>query len=179
VAGAAKTTGVAAGGLVAKGAAIAAVALVAGGGLWLGTRSEPAPPAPVVAPTGTRSVAPAPPAVRAPAPAVVEEPVVSSDSPEQPAPNSASAPRSGPSEVELLRQAQAQLTKDPKRALALTHEHKRRFPDGALAQEREVIAVDALSRLGDGEQAKKRADEFDRRYPDSAHRRKVGAAAGR
>jgi hypothetical protein len=55
----------------------------------------------------------------------------------------------------------------------LTREHKRRFPSGALAQEREVIAIEALNRIGDGDGARKRAKEFETSYPGSAHRRKV------
>ena len=80
---------------------------------------------------------------------------------------------SGPSESALLAQAQAALQSNPSRALALTREHKRRFPNGALAQEREVIAIEALKRMGDGESARKRAKDFENSYPGSAHRRKV------
>jgi hypothetical protein len=178
-AGVAKAGAAAGGSMVAKGAAIAAIAVIAGGGLFMASRSASEQSAPVEAPSETAVTAPAPPERRAPAIVpILPAPVTTSASPAPPA-HAEPAPPRGPSEVELLRQAQSALSKDPKRALALTQEHKRRFPDGALVQEREVIAVDALGRLGDREQAKKRADEFDRRYPDSAHRRKVEAAAER
>ncbi|PKN38080.1 MAG: hypothetical protein CVU63_16030, partial [Deltaproteobacteria bacterium HGW-Deltaproteobacteria-20] len=62
----------------------------------------------------------------------------------------------------------------PDRALALTREHERRFPRGVLAQEREVIAIQALAAMGEGEAARKKADGFDEKYPDSPHRRGVG-----
>ncbi len=93
-----------------------------------------------------------------------------------------SAPRareqhaSGPTETALLDQARDSLERDPRRALALTEEHRRRFPSGALAQEREVIAIEALSRLGQTAEAKNRGSDFARRYPGSAHQQKVDQA---
>jgi hypothetical protein len=42
-----------------------------------------------------------------------------------------------------------------------------------LAQEREVIAIEALKRLGRDGDARWRAEQFDRAYPDSVHKRKV------
>ncbi len=78
-----------------------------------------------------------------------------------------------PSESDLLNRAQAALKADPKRALALTRQHKQLYPDGALAQEREVIAIEALSRLDKKGAAEKRADRFGKQYPESAHQEKV------
>jgi hypothetical protein len=82
-------------------------------------------------------------------------------------------------EVELLERARAALAGNPSRALALTTEHKLRFPGGALAQEREVIAIEALRKLGRTEQATLRADEFAKNYPGSAHRHKLDAGVTR
>ena len=82
----------------------------------------------------------------------------------------------GPSEASLLDQARAELERNPRRALALTEEHRRRFPSGTLAQEREVIAIEALSRMGQTTEARSRGTDFERRYPDSAHRQKVDQA---
>jgi hypothetical protein len=82
----------------------------------------------------------------------------------------------GPSEAGLLDQARAELERNPRRALALTEEHRRRFPSGTLAQEREVIAIEALSRMGQTTEARSRGTDFERRYPDSAHRQKVDQA---
>jgi hypothetical protein len=79
-------------------------------------------------------------------------------------------------EHRLLRGARALLERDPSRALALTAEHERRFPNGVLAQEREVIAIAALARLGQDEAARSRADHFATDYPDSPHRDRVGEA---
>jgi hypothetical protein len=90
------------------------------------------------------------------------------------------APRSsGEIEVELLERARASLGANPSHALSLTSEHKLRFPGGVLAQEREVIAIEALRRLGKNDQASLRADEFAKNYPRSAHRHKLDAGATR
>jgi hypothetical protein len=85
-----------------------------------------------------------------------------------PAEPAAQKPR-GPSEAQLLKQAQSALKDDPARALALTRVHKQRFPSGALAQEREVIAIEAMRRLGRSSDAARRVQEFRRENPDSAH----------
>jgi hypothetical protein len=45
-----------------------------------------------------------------------------------------------------------------------------------LAQEREVLAIEALSRLNRSEEANRRAGAFKDTYPDSAHREKVRGA---
>jgi hypothetical protein len=102
----------------------------------------------------------------APAPSVTHVPKRGSDVPTS----------SGVSEADLLQSAQAALRSNPRRALALTREHRRRFPNGALAQEREVIAIEALSKLGRTDDARGRAGRFKQQYPNSAHQRKVGSA---
>ena len=55
-------------------------------------------------------------------------------------------------------------------ALALTDEHARRFPGGALAQEREFIAVSALLSLGRTPEARSRAARLLERFPGPAYR---------
>jgi hypothetical protein len=77
------------------------------------------------------------------------------------------------SESVLLNQARSALRSNPRRALALTQEHAKRFANGVLAQEREVIAIEALSRLGQSDTASSRARDFERRFPGSAHQSKV------
>lgn len=77
---------------------------------------------------------------------------------------------SGPSESALLEQARAALARNPERALALTREHQRRFPQGALAQEREVIAIHALEGLNRQRDAQRRAQGFEASFPGSPHR---------
>jgi outer membrane protein assembly factor BamD (BamD/ComL family) len=81
-----------------------------------------------------------------------------------------------PSEASLLSQAQRALKSSPERALALTKRHKQLYPNGALAQEREVIAIEALARLDKKGTAAQKASEFGDKYPDSAHQKKVDSA---
>lgn len=84
-----------------------------------------------------------------------------------------SAPGTPNDELQLLARARAALDSDAGRALALTSDHERRFPRGALAQEREVIAIDALLRLGRRAAASARAERFRRLYPTSVHERRI------
>ena len=81
-------------------------------------------------------------------------------------------------EHRLLRAARGALPKDPARALALAREHERKFPQGILAQEREVIAIQALAAMGRGDDAREKADGFDEAYPGSPHRNPVNEATG-
>lgn len=74
-----------------------------------------------------------------------------------------------PSEGALLLQARRQLASDPGAALALTGEASRRFPDGPLAPEREVLAIEALAKLGQSGEARNRLAAFRARYPQSPH----------
>ncbi len=86
----------------------------------------------------------------------------------------APAPEADPeAELALIRSAQDALGASPATALARTDEHRRRFGDGVLAQEREVVAIDALVRLGRAAEARERAEAFHRRWPRSAHGRRV------
>jgi outer membrane protein assembly factor BamD (BamD/ComL family) len=73
----------------------------------------------------------------------------------------------------LLESAQDALASSPESALSLAERHATRFPHGSLAQEREVIAIEALLRLGRGDAARVRADRFYRAFPRSAHRARI------
>jgi len=72
-------------------------------------------------------------------------------------------------EVELLQRANAALKSDPAGAQRLVAEHRRRFPSGNLAQEREVIAIKAWLALGDSPRAKENLTRFEHAYPHSAY----------
>jgi hypothetical protein len=78
-----------------------------------------------------------------------------------------------PSESQLLGTAQSSLASDPARALKLTAEHHQLFPRGAFTQEREVIEIDALYRLGRKTEADRRATQFIARNPGSSYARRV------
>lgn len=68
-------------------------------------------------------------------------------------------------ELVLIRRAQDALSSDPARALAIANEHAQAFPRGELTQEREVVAVEALSKLGRKDDALRRANALLRRFP--------------
>lgn len=79
-------------------------------------------------------------------------------------------------ESALLQRAQSALVSDPARALALTEQHRRSFPSGALSEEREAIAIQALRGLGREPEARARAARFETKYPNSVHRSRVQAS---
>lgn len=62
---------------------------------------------------------------------------------------------------------------DPASALEKLDAALGRFPDGILLQEREVLAIEALARSGQGSAASERAAAFLRTYPTSPHATKV------
>lgn len=180
-------------------AKLVGVLLVAGalasGGTWLAyhhTRApRTAPPSALAAPqrvaTPSAPVTPVTPVTTAKAPEPAPQPAAAHAATPAPLrtaepkaastrPSSTHSNASQPlSEVQLLAKAQAALATHPERALALTREHQRRFPAGALVQEREVIAIQALSELGQRAAAERRAHTFEQHYPHSALERKVEA----
>jgi hypothetical protein len=78
-------------------------------------------------------------------------------------------------ELELLKRAQAALDADPGTTLALAGEHLRAHPDGVFAQERELLAIEALLKLRQRARAVERAQAFVQRFPASPHGRRVRA----
>ncbi|MDQ2647705.1 MAG: hypothetical protein M3020_28165 [Myxococcota bacterium] len=126
------------------------------------------PPMAASAPKLTEPVpqAPVPSAVE-PAPASIEPAAEAS------APPASAARVKTPNEAALLERARRALSKNPALALELTRRHQAEFPRGVLRQEREVIAIEALSRLGKADQARERGTEFRREFPNSAHGRAV------
>lgn len=78
-------------------------------------------------------------------------------------------------ELDLLDRAQRKLRTDPAGALPLLADHERRFPAGAFAEEREVLQIEALIKLGRTAEAERRARAFFVRHPKSAHRPRITA----
>jgi hypothetical protein len=76
-------------------------------------------------------------------------------------------------EMRLLTSAQDAINTDPAKALALCEDHARRFPTGLLVEEREALAIQALIALGRVDEAKKRADAFYVKFPDSPLTRRI------
>lgn len=171
----------------------------AGAALWLVVGSlSSSPSTPPPSPTGLEldpsahgvapSVPPPPPSIPAPvthevadaAPAADPPPTVAAERPSAAqrrarAPRAVTAPK--PSEAALLQRAQAALQRDPAEALALTRRHQASFPRGVLAQEREVIAIEALQRLGRHDAAQTRASAFERRYRGSVHQPRLSGGS--
>jgi hypothetical protein len=79
-------------------------------------------------------------------------------------------------EVAQLGEIKASLDSDPARALRLAELGNREFRHGALAQEREALAVLALWNLGRRGEASKRERVFLARYPQSPLRERLQAA---
>ena len=162
---------------------LGAALIVAGGGAWLLSASPSSPPSP--APSAQRpslQVSPKP------SPVVPAVPPAAENAPAAPEPAPAAALDSAPvaaklpekptpparlSEAELLEQARAALRADPARALQRANEHAARFPRGVLVQEREVLAIQALRKLGRSADADRRAAAFVKAFPGSAFARQL------
>jgi hypothetical protein len=166
---------------------LASLALIAaGGGAWLVSASHPAGPPP--APTPTHAVAPPsadvkPPAAFAtPTPTAPASEAIRGDASPLTAPSTTAklptkpTPPARASEAELLEQARAAMKVDPARALQRANEHAAHFPGGVLVQEREVIAIQALRKLGRSAEADRRATAFAKAFPGSAFARKLNAS---
>jgi hypothetical protein len=151
---------------------LAAVATAA----YVFTRQPPPVPAPagVPSPALTMSAKIAGPAPALSAPASAVEPPRA----EAPTPSTALQTASVPSETDLVGEAQTVLVANPARALALCDRHRRLYPRGVLVQEREVLAIEALERLGRHLDASARGTRFLEAFPGSAHRSKVAAIVG-
>jgi hypothetical protein len=113
-------------------------------------------------------VPPAPPAIVAPVePAVVPVMPVPEIVP-VPTPRSARSTPPARSEIAVLRRAHEALARDQaSQALLILEQHRRRWPKGALVQEREVLAIQALTRIGDTAVARARAERFLSDFPES------------
>jgi hypothetical protein len=72
-------------------------------------------------------------------------------------------------ETRMIDAARAALASSPARALAVLEDHRREFPSGQLAAEREFLAVEALRRTGHGDEARRRAQALMARFPSSPY----------
>jgi hypothetical protein len=140
---------------------------------------EPVAPEPAVGPINEGHSPRVAPSDRKPSTAVIEQPAAprKAGTPSAPTPPTSHENLQGTtvrqSETELLRDARSALGGSPAVALALTEKHRQEFARGSFAQEREVIAITALTRLGRSGDAQQRADRFRRDYPNSAYRRQI------
>lgn len=104
------------------------------------------------------------PAVTAPVPTRRASPEVVAVTPDQLA-----------AEVAMLDRARRALERSPRSALIELETHANTFPRGALAAEREFLAIDATLRAGDHEAAQRRGALFLQRYRSSPYVRRVRA----
>ena len=82
-------------------------------------------------------------------------------------------------ELSLLRDAHAALQSgDAARAVVLLDEHARRFPAGALGEERDAARIFALCALGRAGEARAAGDRFLAAYPRSPHGARVRSSCG-
>lgn len=132
-------------------------------------------------------LAPSPPPVAAPVARRERAPRDRADTPRSEAPETAPAaiaavaaevPVPDPlgRETTLLRNARSALAHgDVGRAVSLLDEHARDFPDGALAEARDLLRVQARCVAGDGEGAAREAAHFVDAHPSSPHARRMAS----
>lgn len=125
----------------------------------------PAPVAPVVAPVP--QAPPRPPAPRA-APRAAAPPRPPAPSPEETLSR----------EAALLEEARALVRTSPGAALRKVAEHERLFRQAVLVPERELIAVEALARLGRPTDARRRARALLARHPGTLYEERVERILG-
>jgi hypothetical protein len=166
--------------------AIVAAAFI-GLGLWgtlSGSPSEPPASAPTVVTPKATAVTPssAPTRVEAasevPA-STVESRTMEDRAPHRPVPQRTHVHASGKSnsdpaaELGILTRARRLLASAPEQSLALTDAHRSHYPRGAFAEERELLAIEALVKLSRSAEAQTRGRAFLRVHPGSAHSERV------
>jgi hypothetical protein len=176
-----------------RGTAFKSIALLVGLALFApsdATRTELSPASPGV--VAVAPVAPAAPGERRDVPSTpnTEATVAVADLPNAPvavavpAKTKAAVPQEAPaseprerdeSEAVFLHRAQVAMSGDPARALHMLEEHPKRYPHGGLAQERDVMVIDSLVRLGRIDDARARANVFTAQYPQSAHGSRIAS----
>jgi len=142
----------------------------------LATAAEPAalpsPASPEVAPALPQAAASA--VVATPAPAAPSAPSAS------PAPRASAKAREPADELALVSAMQLALRSgNAAQALALANEHARRFPSGALTQEREGARAIAQCQLAEPTARAAVRSAFEARYPSSPYAPRVKAACAR
>jgi hypothetical protein len=115
----------------------------------------------------------------APAPEPSPEPTITATAPESAAPAAtpelAPAAKPAPSQTELLAKAWQSLGTAPGTSLELVDQDQRLHPNGALAEERDALRIQAFAALNRTAEARKLAAQFLASYPQSVHRKKIQA----
>ena len=155
-----------------------AVTVAIGGGAVMAPRLAPHSSTVTIAPT-TTAIAISPSATSSSSISLALTPASASVAP-PPTPPAATmiVPPNPEDEVRMLQHAQDSLATDPKNALSICNDEQIVFPHGPLSQEREVIAIDALIRLGNVSDAKARAKKFEKDFPHSPALQRVHQLIG-
>jgi hypothetical protein len=165
-------------GLAVKVAAVVVAIGIAGGGLFLALNSEVAPAKPAAPAPVPSAAQPKAPIDHAPesAPSAVPH----AEAPEKRAPAASSRPADSlAEEVAILSQASAELHAGrPAAALKKLEEHRRKFPRGALGQERTSARIQALCALGRTKEAQAELARLARASPNSPHVARARKACG-
>jgi hypothetical protein len=134
------------------------------GYVWLGNHRDAALSSPVVplAPAPATMPALVPPSVSAPA---REPPPSVKPALPTPSPSTGAALRAELAALDAVRSALAK--DDASSALSLVATYFRTFPRGRLSPEAEVLRIDALAGTGQMKSAKREAQEFIKRHPNS------------
>jgi hypothetical protein len=150
--------------------------------------ATPIAPAPIEAPTPVAEALNGAPSVPAPAPSISgERRALLSSAPALPiqgavpAPSTRSVAAAGDvaAEVRLLDQAHTAMhAGDAERALGLLEDHGRRYPKGALGEERDAARIAALCALGRTAEARDATDRFLRAAPRSPQAGPLRASCG-
>ncbi len=77
------------------------------------------------------------------------------------------------SELAIIKRARDVLTSEPARALDTTDAHLTRYPTGRFSEEREAVAIEALTRLQRWDEARARLERFLSAYPRSSYRARL------
>jgi hypothetical protein len=168
----------AAGGTVAKAAALLVAISVAGAGIFVALHSEAPPARPAAtAPVTMNTVPPGPvDQVTESAPFAARQ---AQRSEEKRAPAAPRAVDSLAEEVAMLSQASTELHAGrPAAALTALDEHRRKFPRGALAEERTSARIQALCALGRMNEAQAELARLARISPNSPHLARARKACG-
>ncbi len=164
-------------------AAVAVTAVAIGGGVVVAPRVLAPKPAVTVAASTTMTV----PTKTAPLSTGTSDyslPPASASAEPLPAPSATSVKESAllppdpDQQTKNVARALGVLDTDPARALSICDDDATTFPKGSLAQDREVIAIDALTRLGRLDAAKARAKKFEALYPESPALPKIHRLVG-
>jgi hypothetical protein len=123
---------------------------------------RPPPREPTAPPPASASVAPIATPTAVPATSTAPRPIASETASAQESETGNEPPPAATSslarEAAMLEQARSLLASRPSEALAKLEEHAATFPSGQLGLERELLAIDALRRLGRSSDARARAE---------------------